>query len=48
VEADRRVSPITAFPAPLALSVALALRAGWDADNPEWVSSYYTTARRLS
>ena len=28
VEADRRVSPITAFPAPLALSVALALRAG--------------------
>lgn len=48
VEADRRVSPITAFPAPLALSVALALRAGWDADNPEWISIYYTTARRLS
>jgi fructoselysine-6-P-deglycase FrlB-like protein len=48
VEADRRVSPITAFPAPLALSVALALRAGWDADNPEWISSYYTTARRSS
>ncbi len=48
VEADRRVSPITAFPAPLALSVALALRAGWDADDPEWISSYYATARRLS
>lgn len=48
VEADRRVSPITAFPASLALSVALALRAGWDADNPEWISSYATTARRLS
>lgn len=48
MEADRRVSPITAFPAPLALSVALALRAGWDADNPEWISTYYTTARRAS
>lgn len=45
-EADRRVSPITAFPAPLALSVALALRAGWDVDNPEWISSYQMTARR--
>ncbi len=48
MEADRRVSPITAFPAPLALSVALALRAGWDTDNPEWISSYDRTARRLS
>ncbi len=47
-EADRRVSPITAFPAPLALSVALALRAGWDTDNPEWIASYDRTARRLS
>ena len=48
VEADRRVSPITAFPAPLALSVALALRAGWDPDTPAWVPTYYTTARRSS
>jgi fructoselysine-6-P-deglycase FrlB-like protein len=47
-EADRRISPITAFPAPLALSVALALRGGWDADNPDWISTYYTTARRGS
>lgn len=45
LEADRRVSPIAAFPAPLALSVELALRGGWDPDNPEWVSTYYTTAR---
>jgi fructoselysine-6-P-deglycase FrlB-like protein len=47
-EADRRVSPITAFPASLALSVALALRGGWDADNPDWISAYYATARRAS
>ena len=48
LEADRRVSAITAFPASLALSVALALRSGRDADNPDWISSYYATARRLS
>ena len=48
VGADRRVSPITAFPAPHALSVALALRAGWDPDTPEWVPTYYKTARRSS
>lgn len=48
VGADRRVSPITAFPASLALSVALALRAGWDPDTPEWVPTYYKTARRSS
>jgi fructoselysine-6-P-deglycase FrlB-like protein len=48
LEADRRASAITVFPASLALSVALALRAGWDADNPEWNSSYFTTARRPS
>lgn len=45
---DPRLSPITAFPAPLALSIALALRGGWDADNPEWASTYYGTARRAS
>jgi fructoselysine-6-P-deglycase FrlB-like protein len=48
LEADRRVSAITAFPASLALSVALALRSGRDADNPDWIASYYATARRPS
>jgi glucosamine 6-phosphate synthetase-like amidotransferase/phosphosugar isomerase protein len=47
-EADRRLSSITTFPASLALAVALALRAGLDADAPEWVSAYYGTARRSS
>lgn len=45
-EADRRVSPITAFPAPLALSVALARRAGLDTDEPDWISVYERTARK--
>lgn len=48
VEADRRLCAIATFPAALALSVELALRAGWDADNPEWIATYYTTARRSS
>lgn len=45
-EADRRVSPITAFPAELAVSVELALRAGRDPDDPEWTSLYHAVARR--
>ena len=47
-DADRRLAPITAFAAPLALSVELALRADWDPDNPDWIDTYYTTARRPS
>jgi fructoselysine-6-P-deglycase FrlB-like protein len=47
-EADRRLAAITTFPAALALSVELALRAGWDADNPDWIDTYFTTARRSS
>ena len=46
--ADPRLAPVTAFSAPLALSVELALRRGWNPDNPEWIETYYTTARRPS
>jgi hypothetical protein len=34
------------FPAALALSVELALCGGHDPDQPEWVKTYYSTARR--
>lgn len=44
--ADPRVSPVTTFPAAIALSVLLGLRGGFDVDNPEWISTYYRTARR--
>jgi fructoselysine-6-P-deglycase FrlB-like protein len=47
-EADQRLAAIATFPAALALSVELALRAELDADNPEWIETYYTTARRFS
>jgi glucosamine--fructose-6-phosphate aminotransferase (isomerizing) len=42
---DRRVAAITTFPAAIALSVELALRAGHDPDQPSWVDSYRATAR---
>jgi glucosamine--fructose-6-phosphate aminotransferase (isomerizing) len=43
---DRRLAPITTFPAALALSVELALRGGHDPDRPAWIEAYYSTARR--
>ncbi|MBA2642931.1 MAG: SIS domain-containing protein [Actinobacteria bacterium] len=45
-ESDRRLAAITTFPAALALSVELALRGGYDPDQPEWIEAYYATARR--
>jgi fructoselysine-6-P-deglycase FrlB-like protein len=45
-ESDRRLAAITTFPAALALSVELALRGGHDPDQPDWVESYESTARR--
>lgn len=44
-ESDRRLAPITTFPAALALSVEFALRGGHDPDEPEWIGVYYSTAR---
>ena len=44
--ADRRLAPITTFPAALALSAELALRRGFDVDRPAWYDTYFTTARR--
>jgi glucosamine--fructose-6-phosphate aminotransferase (isomerizing) len=43
---DPRVSPVTTFPAAIALSVLLGLRGGRDVDHPEWINTYYTTARQ--
>jgi hypothetical protein len=45
-ERDRRVAAITTFPAALALSVDLALRGGHDPDQPDWIETYSSTARR--
>lgn len=42
---DRRLAAITAFPAGLALTVRLALELGHDVDEPDWVRTYYSTAR---
>ncbi len=44
--ADRRLSAILTFPAAVAISTELALRAGWSPDNPAWIDTYYLTARR--
>jgi glutamine---fructose-6-phosphate transaminase (isomerizing) len=44
--ADRRLAPITTFPAGVALAVELARRTGRDPDHPAWTETYYQTARR--
>lgn len=44
--ADRRLAAVTTFAPLVALAIDLALRAGWDADDPEWYSRYERTARR--
>ncbi|HEY8581395.1 MAG TPA: SIS domain-containing protein [Capillimicrobium sp.] len=44
--ADRRLAPITTFPAAVALAVELAGRVGVDPDKPAWTDTYYETARR--
>lgn len=44
--ADRRLAPVTTFPASVALAVELAARAGRDPDQPAWIDTYYETARR--
>lgn len=44
--ADPRLSAITSFPAALALAVELAVRRGYDPDSPEWLATYFETARR--
>lgn len=45
-EGDRRLAAVTGFPPMSALCIDLALRAGWDVDNPAWYSRYEATARR--
>jgi fructoselysine-6-P-deglycase FrlB-like protein len=44
--ADRRLAPITTFPAAVALAIELARRNGTDPDQPAWIATYYETARR--
>jgi fructoselysine-6-P-deglycase FrlB-like protein len=43
--ADRRLAPITTFPAATAVAIALAEAAGHDVDHPAWTEAYYATAR---
>lgn len=43
---DPRLSAVTTFPTALAAAVELALRRGYDPDEPEWLSAYFETARR--
>lgn len=43
--ADRRLAPILAFPALVALAADLALAGGHDVDHPAWEAAYYRTAR---
>jgi hypothetical protein len=44
--ADRRLAAVTTFAPLVALAIDLALRGGWDADDPEWYARYERTARR--
>jgi len=46
--ADPRLSPVTTFPAALALAVVLGLRAELDVDHPGWADAYFATARVAS
>ena len=43
--APSAVAAITTFPAAVAVGAELALRSGWDVDDPDWIDTYYTTAR---
>lgn len=45
---DPRLSPITSFPAVAALAIECGLRKGLNVDNPDWLESYNTTARRTT
>jgi len=42
---DRRLSPITSFPAVAALAIELGSRKGLNVDQPDWLDSYNATAR---
>jgi len=44
--ADRRLAAVGTFAPLVAIAIHLALRAGWDADDPDWYSRYERTARR--
>jgi fructoselysine-6-P-deglycase FrlB-like protein len=43
--ADPRLTPLTTFPASVALAAELGLAVGLDVDSPPWVDAYYATAR---
>ena len=45
--ADRRLTPITTFPASVALATAHGEQRGIDIDSPPWTSAYYKTARAV-
>ncbi len=43
--ADARLSPVTAFPATVALAARLGVERGLDVDAPAWTDAYYAVAR---
>ncbi len=42
---DPRLTPLTSFPAALALAIGLGTNAGLDVDTPSWVTAYASTSR---
>jgi fructoselysine-6-P-deglycase FrlB-like protein len=45
---DPRLTPMTSFPAALALAMRLGTNAGLDVDTPSWVTAYASTSRAPS
>jgi fructoselysine-6-P-deglycase FrlB-like protein len=43
---DRRLAPVSTFPAAAALCARLGLERGLDVDRPAWTDAYYRVARR--
>jgi glucosamine--fructose-6-phosphate aminotransferase (isomerizing) len=43
--AEPRLTPLTTFPAAVALAAELGLAAGLDVDRPQWLEAYLATAR---
>jgi fructoselysine-6-P-deglycase FrlB-like protein len=44
--ADRRLAPVSSFPAAAALAARLGIERGLDVDRPAWTEAYYRVARR--
>jgi glucosamine--fructose-6-phosphate aminotransferase (isomerizing) len=44
---DRRLAPVTTFPAATALAGQIGVARGLDVDQPDWTDAYYRVARRV-